>query len=105
MEDKRTISWIFLATALASQLKPADFNGISMVADGINHAVPNHKELQTSISWLESKGLMAKQGKKYVLTPKGKLEYEKATDKSGIVMEIWEKLENIFKTRQYYCSK
>jgi hypothetical protein len=39
MTDK-TISWIFLSIAVASKIEPAEFRQISMVGDGINHAVP-----------------------------------------------------------------
>ncbi len=73
MTDKQTISWIFLPTALATNTKPTNINGISSVADGINHAVPTQKELQTSISWLIRNELIIKQGKNYELTSKGKL--------------------------------
>ncbi|MBK6840046.1 MAG: hypothetical protein IPG90_18650 [Bacteroidetes bacterium] len=51
--------------------KPTDMNGISSVADGINHAVPTHKELQTSIAWLIKNGLIVKQGRNYELTTRG----------------------------------
>ena len=52
MTNEQTISLIFLAVALASQVTPTDFQGISLIADGINHAVPSHREMQSSISWL-----------------------------------------------------
>ena len=93
MTDKQTISWIFLATALATNTKPTDISGISSVADGINHAVPTQKELQTSISWLTTKGLIIKQGKNYELTSKGKLEYETASKNTQTIMKIWENIE------------
>jgi hypothetical protein len=95
MKEEETISWIFLATALASQTSPTNFNGISMVADGINHAVPTHKELQTSISWLTDHGLVDRYAKKYALTSKGKAEYDKASkDKVGLT-QIWKSLEKM----------
>ena len=78
MTDIQTISWISLATALLKNTKPTNFNGISEVADGINHAVPTPKELQTSISWLTRNKLIIKEGKNYELTSKGKSEYETA---------------------------
>jgi len=58
MTDSQTIAWIFLAIALASQTEPADFDSISTIADGINHAVPTLKELQTSLIWLINNGLV-----------------------------------------------
>ena len=39
MKEEQIISWIFLAVALASNTEPSDIKGISLVADGINHAV------------------------------------------------------------------
>lgn len=89
----QTISWIFLATALATNTKPTDISGISSIADGINHAVPTQKELQTSISWLTTQGLIIKQGKNYELTSKGKHEYETASKNTQTVMKIWENIE------------
>ena len=68
-------------------------NGISSVADGINHSVPTDKELQTSISWLTKQGLIVNQGKKYELTDKGKLEYETASKLTDNLFEIWKILE------------
>ena len=68
---ENTISWIFLSIAIASETEPADFRQISMIADGLNHAVPNHKELQSSISWLMERGLVLKHSNKYELSEKG----------------------------------
>ncbi len=96
MIDIQTISWIFLATALATSTKPTNINGISSVADGINHAIPTQKELQSSISWLIKYELILKQGKNYELTYKGKIEYEKASKNTQIIMSIWKNIEMNF---------
>jgi hypothetical protein len=93
MTEEQIISWIFLAIALATSTEPSDINGISMVADGINHAVPTQKELQISIAWLTNKGLVLKHGKSYELTSKGKLEYEAASKNSDKLLTIWKNLE------------
>jgi hypothetical protein len=93
MIDIQTKSWIFLATALATNTKPTDINGVSSVADGINHAVPTQKELQSSISWLTTQGLIIKQGKNYELTSTGKLEYETASKNTQTLMKIWKNIE------------
>lgn len=93
MTDIQTISWIFLATAMATNTKPTGISGISLVADGINHAVPTQKELQTSISWLTRRGLIIKQGRNYELTSKGKLEYQTASKNTQTIMKIWENIE------------
>ena len=60
MKESKTISWIFLVTVMASQVEPAKFSDISQIADGINHAVPTHKELQSSIGWLVDNNLIIK---------------------------------------------
>lgn len=87
-----------MATAMASETEPTDFNGISLIADGINHAIPTHKEIQLSISWLFDKGLVTKYGKKYTLTPEGKGEYKNATETTNTLLKIWKNLEEKLKT-------
>ena len=98
MKESEVISWIFMATAMASETEPTDFNGISLIADGINHAIPTHKEIQLSISWLFDKGLVTKYGKKYTLTPEGKSEYKSATETTNTLLKIWKNLEEKLKT-------
>jgi hypothetical protein len=95
--EGRTIAWIYLAISMASQTEPADFNGISMTADGINHAVPTQKELQTSTFWLMSKSLVKKVGKKYTLTEKGKEDYATAQVETKTLLKMWDNLEKIIK--------
>jgi predicted transcriptional regulator len=97
MTENQTTSWISLATAIASQTEPADFNSISNIADGINHAVPTHKELQTSLAWLMNIGLVIKNGSKYSLTDKGKLDYELASQQTRTLFKIWDNLEATLK--------
>jgi hypothetical protein len=46
MNEEQTISWIFLAIAIGSKNSSININGISQIADGINHAIPTHKEMQ-----------------------------------------------------------
>ncbi len=77
-----------MATAIASQLEPIDRNGISSIADGINHTVPTHKEIQTSIAWLSDR----KKRNKYTLTQKGKIGYQKSSSKTNTILRIWEDL-------------
>lgn len=99
MSREETISWIFLATAMASEIEPASFSDISSIADGINHTVPSHRELQTSFSWLTNNALIVKQGKKYKLTDKGKFEFESASKKTDLVLEIWKNIERSFEDK------
>ncbi len=93
MTIEQTISWIFLATAMATQKGPTDFQGISSIADGINHAVPTHKEMQSSISWLIQKGVVQRSGNKYLLTQLGRDEYESISSGSTNLFDVWKKLE------------
>lgn len=93
MTNEQTISWILLATALATQTAPAEIREISLIADGINHAVPTPKELQYSISWLIKNEFVAKNGNKYLLTGKGQSHYEAASKDSIYLLDIWKNLE------------
>jgi hypothetical protein len=93
MKEEQTSSWIFLATALASDTEPSDIRRISFVADGINHAVPAQKELQMSFSWLIMHGLMHEAENKYELTQKGKREFAVAKHVATTLFQMWEKLE------------
>ena len=97
MDSEQCISWIFLSIASASQSSPADFREISIVADGINHAIPTHKELQTSIAWLTKYKLILQHGKKYDLSEKGKTIFAQASESNTTYFKIWEKLEKKFK--------
>jgi SOS-response transcriptional repressor LexA len=92
MPDKEIISLIFLATAMATQVEATDIRGISLLADGINHAVPTHNEMQHSLSWLQKNGLVTKQAGKYQLTIKGKSMFDSARH-SGKMLDIWKDLE------------
>lgn len=93
MKEEQIISWIFLAVALASNNEPSDIKGISIVADGINHAVSTQKELRLSFSWLANHGLIQKLENKYELTQKGKKEYADAKQNTSTLFKIWKNLE------------
>ena len=97
MTEVQTTSWIFLSTAIASKTEPADYDSISRIADGINHAVPTHKELQTSLTWLTKRDLVTKTGSKYRLTEKGQLDYDIAARQASTLMKIWDNLDTILK--------
>ena len=96
MTTSQTISWIFFATVLASLLEPSNYRGISSIADGLNHAVPTHKELQTSLSWLVKHDFVEKTGTKYSVTQKGIGVYKNAKADTENRFVIWKKLEEVF---------
>lgn len=93
MTESKITSWIFLATALASQKESADLDSISMVADGINHLIPTEKELRKSLTWLIAEGLILKHEKKYMLTSLGMIKYEQATKTTRVLFKIWDNLD------------
>ena len=95
MSESQIISWIFLATAIASKVKPTNFKGILIVADGINHSIPTENEIRNSLTWLINKDFISKESKKYCLTPKGILEYEFATREKDSILNIWKNIEHI----------
>lgn len=82
---------------MASQTEPADYDSISNIADGINHAVPTDKELQASLTWLTKNDLVSNTGSKYRLTEKGLLDYETASPQSSTLLKIWDNLEIVLK--------
>lgn len=96
MTDEEIISWIFLAVQMGSQAEPVNFQGISDMADGINHAIPTHKELQTSIKWLLKNELIVKvTNKTYTMSEKGIFIYRKV--KGDDLYSIWNNLEKEIK--------
>ncbi len=89
-------SWIFLAVAMASNESSVTLRDIIGVADGINHAIPTHKELQTAFGWLSKQGLISKEGKKYRLTEKGVALHREASAKSKRIFGVWDYLKERF---------
>lgn len=94
MDNSKTTSWIFLAIALSSDKSPVDFKGISQVADGINHAVTGHKEIQDSVSWLLRQDFIIKIGNKYSLSVFGKGLMNDSKIDTKTILNIWENIKN-----------
>ena len=92
MNDARTVSWILYALEMATGKGPADFQAISSVADGINHAVPTHKELQASLTWLSNAGLVEKSSSGYFLTSGGEVLIEDSRKEFNTIMKVWASL-------------
>jgi len=97
LKEERTISWIYLSVAIASKTAPTDFRCISMIADGINHAVPTHQEIQSSLNWLSKNRLVTKNRDKYELTSKGKNDYSRASENTNTLIKMWDNMEEIIK--------
>ena len=92
----QTYSWIFYAAGLASQKLPATFADVMVAADGINHAVPTHKEIRSSVSWSMAQGLISKIGKKLILTKEGISLLNDASASSGTAYGVWKYIEKRF---------
>ena len=99
LKDWETISWILLAISIASQSSSTTFKEILQVADGINHAIPTQKEMQTSIIWLITNELIIKDGKKYTLSENGKNLNDSAKKQSKVLMKMWKHLESELKQK------
>src|SRR5436190_6428795 len=97
MTTTETYSWIFYATALASQQSPANWGGVSMIADGINHAVPTHNEMQEAITFCTRRGLIRSIGKKLELTSAGSELLDSCSLHPRTVSAVWQRLEKRFR--------
>ncbi len=93
MENPQTISWIFLALAIASQNAPANHTEISNVADGINHLKPLQSEIENSLVWLENKNLVLKNGMEYLLTENGKKIFNETQKESKVLLKMWKAIQ------------
>ncbi|WP_026728351.1 hypothetical protein [Flavobacterium denitrificans] len=93
MRNAEILSWIFLALAISSKDSPVGFASISQIADGINHSVPNEKEIQNSLTWLKNHGLVLKLKNKYSLTEIGKEMFSDAQNTTETLLKMWEHLE------------
>ncbi len=93
MNENTVISWILLATSYATEKEPANIESISQIADGINKAIPTHKELHGSLSWLAKNGLVKRTGKMYHMTNEGTALIAKAKSRTNnIILNIWDAL-------------
>ena len=92
MQEARTLSWILYALDGASANEGAKCRDISLVADGINHAVPSQKEMNESLKWLCQNKLAVKVGSFYKVTDDGKLFLSNAHSSSATITGVWQAL-------------
>jgi hypothetical protein len=90
MQEARTLSWILYALDGASANEGAKCRDISLVADGINHAVPSQKEMNESLKWLCQNNLAMKVGSFYKVTDDGKLFLSNARSSSTTIAGVWQ---------------
>lgn len=85
-----TYSWIFYAIGTTSHSYPATHKGISRAAEEINHTAPSHKELQSSISWLEAEGLIKNDGQSMEPTALGREMLDRGAASSNAISGVWD---------------
>ena len=90
--DASTIAWIFLAVDF-TDLEGAGLIDILHAADAINHAVPLENELESSIQFLTSHGMLLKQGNSFHITERGRSILESAHHGAANIFEVWRALE------------
>ena len=86
LTDSQTFAWILLSVPET----PGSLQDIIAMADGINHALPSHRELQTSLGWLQARGLVHKDGKRYCTTEAGALLLERLRRPGQTMMKTWD---------------
>ncbi len=86
MTESQTIAWILLSVPQ----NPGRLHDIIAVADGINHAIPSHQELQNSLGWLKAKGLVRKSDQTYALTEAGSQLLSEIKGRHRSAMKIWD---------------
>jgi hypothetical protein len=96
MNDSQIHSWIFLSISFCDS--PATRKQIAEVADGINHAIPTHLEMETSLNWLLTRSLII-QGtdNRFTLTKEGS-ELRERTARATI-LDSWREITQEFANR------
>ena len=96
MTEAQTYSWIFCALAAVRNNEGTSVRDIEAVADGINHAVPTQKEMDSSLRWTESRGLIVRTGKKIFLTDSGREFAARFFERPGSAMKTWDHIASAF---------
>jgi hypothetical protein len=85
MTESQIFAWILLSV-------PEDtgtLQDIIAMADGINHAIPSQHELQTSLGWLQARGLVRKDGRRFGLTETGSQLLSRLRSSARPMMQTW----------------
>ena len=88
MTDSETFAWILLSVPE----RGGKLQDLIAMADGINHAIPTHRELQTSLGWLKSYGFVVKEGRNFLLTELGTDLLARARSAKQTMMRTWERV-------------
>ncbi len=85
MTDAQTFSWILLSV----YEQGSTLRQISETADAINHAVPTHREMETSLRWLQERGLVREDCGRFVLTDTGTAFLSRLRSPTRPIMQTW----------------
>jgi hypothetical protein len=86
MTDNKTFAWILLSVPE----RGVKLQDLIAMADGINHAIPIHRELQRSLGWLKSYGFVVKEGRNFLLTELGADLLARVRSANQTMMRTWE---------------
>jgi hypothetical protein len=93
LTDAQLFSWILVSvSAPGSTLRQ-----ISETADAINHAIPTEHELQTSLRWLQERGLIRELNGRVMLTDAGAALVGPISSPTGPIMPTWRAVEDELK--------
>ena len=85
MTDAQTFSWILLSVDEQGSTR----RQISEMADAINHAVPTHREMETSLRWLQERGFIGEDGSRWALTDTGAALIARFRSPTRPIMQTW----------------
>ena len=85
MTDAETFSWILLSIHGHGSTR----RQISEMADAINHAIPTDSEMETSLRWLQKRGLVREDGSRFVLTDTGAALIARFSSATHPIMQTW----------------
>jgi hypothetical protein len=85
MTDAQIFSWILLSVHEHGSTR----RQISEMADGINHAVPTHREMETSLRWLQERGFVREDGNRFMLTDTGSALIARFSSATRPILQTW----------------
>ena len=86
MTESQTFAWILLSVPES----PGTLQDIIAMADGINHPIPSDRKLQTSLGWLQARGLVQKDGKRFCITKAGSQLLARLRTPGRTMMKTWD---------------
>lgn len=94
MTDAQTFSWILLSVNEQASTR----RQISETADAINHAVPTHHEMETSLRWLQERGFVQEETGRFALTDTGAAFVSRFRSPTRPIMQTWDAVGDAIQT-------